>query len=309
MATAVLIKAHAVFFTVPAVIFYGNQKWPLVKKAIAIAVAMVPSAVYYLFILSSSNLEGQARMSFIPSLFLEPRFYKDWFIILKEVWGVLLIIAFVGMASNPFREGRKMFSFFLAGYLGMAFFFNYHIHTHDYYQLVLAIPISLGFAALCALPSHGKLKSLDYAAIVIGAAVVLIMISQAIPGFATLDEKVRDDNKTIERWSRLGEILRHAQKPVVLCPDYGRALSYYGWLPPPDYWPVAADIEAAKLKGYKVIGARDRIEKNHYDAFLFCTEFFMEAQRQPDLIDALNGFMPAYKTEGEIIFDLKRPRQ
>ncbi|NJN43488.1 MAG: phospholipid carrier-dependent glycosyltransferase [Anaerolineae bacterium] len=179
---AILSKAVALFpiggAAIALVLF--DRDWKSVLRDIQVwaigLLALSPGAVYYVYgIFIAGFLQGQAKQSFLPSLWLDPNYYLRWAKLGVEVVGVsTLILVLVGIFFWKRKTERVFLLGLWVGYGTYGLAFPYHIMTHDYYQLplipIVAISISpvIDLAARWLAATRSRLVPIAIAALLMG---------------------------------------------------------------------------------------------------------------------------------------------
>jgi hypothetical protein len=90
-------------------------------------------------------LKYQAGGSFIPSLWFKFFYWKGWISIIGKVVGYPAFFASLLGTLILIKDKSKYGILALwIGYINFGLIFNYHIHTHDYYQLQLIPLVAIG---------------------------------------------------------------------------------------------------------------------------------------------------------------------
>jgi 4-amino-4-deoxy-L-arabinose transferase-like glycosyltransferase len=310
---AILVKFSAAFFVIGgglgAVLGRESLKQAFRRPQLWVIVALgsLPGAVYLIYGIFVAGFLGQQFSGrFIPALLISPSYYLNWISTLNHVLGgAALAFALLGLFF--FRE-RSVFTFVTglwAAYFLYGIIFNYHIWSHDYYNLPL-IPIAalslapLSEAAMARLTeavAGSRVKRLLAASILaLGLAAVLLDVSAAL--------KSADYRPEASLWSEVGEQLGPQARLVALTEDYGLRLAYWGWLKPAP-WPLAGDIAYhADLRG-----AQDDFDER-FERLALKRDFFLvtlpdELDQQPLLKERLAAYPLFVQGEGYVVYDLR----
>lgn len=283
---------------------------------------LAPAVVFYVLQLTSGGFIGeQTEGSFIPSLLGQFKYWFGWLRMIGRNIGLEgLILALVGMVLQKDRRARWFLGGLWFGYFCYGLFFNYHIHTHDYYSMIV-IPI----AALSAPPALVRLSGFlrrqwverrtrligaVAAAGAVCAVVGLVVLKTASGGGLGPDAKSRikllgslagadmklldylgrgiDERGVVERYSRIGELVRHSDKTIYLTHDYGKSLTYHGELA--GYaWPGQIVFKKRQMTGQEELDVVKLLAEKIADEGM---EFFVstewdEFSKQPELRQAL----------------------
>ena len=229
------------------------------------AISLAPCIVYYAILLgsgASSDFEEHGSKFFIASLPLSGGYWRGWLVMIGRVVGWLpFLLALVGVASFRNQESGRTAGALLLAYFVYGLLFNYHIHTHDYYSLPLIAVVGLALGPILEVVVQrggGMVRRLTWrhwaaagaAGVVVlgGLAVVakkmnlrsmspeakatvkqsimLVGLSEKFygylnPGYYRVDEQVADQ-------TRIGEVVGHSANLLMLTPDHGHSLRYYG---------------------------------------------------------------------------------
>jgi hypothetical protein len=186
-------------------------------------------------------------------------------------------IPFVGALLGFLMSGQGLQKALLvglwSGYFVFGLVFNFHIHTHDYYQLQFIPVVALSIGPICAMllnriTYHRRLLAI--LAIIILAGVLTIGLNIQRGQFEDFYAKYKSQLKIIgalfgvnpqfkkflahdfEREVRIaqeiGEIVGHSDKVLFLDSNYGESLTYHGELS--GYgWPISTDTKNRRLRG------------------------------------------------------------
>jgi len=278
---------------------------------------LLPAATFYLIrFLAVTPVMPHTAGRFIPHLLLRPGFYAAW---LKRTLDAVgsggLLGAMLGILWLRRGLPRATAVSLWFGYVCYGLVFNYHVHTHDYYSLLL-LPI----VALCLGPVGEMLlvrlreatdSRLIRAAV---AAMLLGALSLAVGPGIIIDrrdaaEQAPKERATIRVAKKVGELVKHSTRTVLLTADYGNALKYYGWLAG-RWWPNDGDLRKEQLMGNPQLDAKTRFKTQYRSLapdFFIITDLDTFAKGR-DLRDFLtHNYTLLHGTEDYIIFDLTAP--
>jgi hypothetical protein len=285
---------------------------------------LLPSLAYYLpDILHGGRLSGQADLSFRPELLHTQYFWLNWRKLLVHVaqgYPPLAAAALGVCFARRGRARRTLIALWLS-YLVYGATFNYHINSHDYYQLPGVPIIALSLAALAEQlrwlsrnrPGHriqNTLGELVRVALAAGSVWLAFATLEAIESDA-YPRTHRDSNRRPDtRYQDIGRSVQHSLHTVFLTGDsYGGRLMFYGelagW-----YWPTHRDIHNAVNRGKPRFDPVQRLA----DLRAQGAEFFVssppdELPKQPTLFKLLrHDYRLHARTDDYLIFDLRRPR-
>ena len=272
------------------------------------AVGVLPAAAYYAHgMLPGGFLEGNADNSFLPQLLLDVSYWKGWLACaLKVVGKGALVAGLLGVLM--LREGapRRLLIGMWLGYVVFGVVFTYHIHTHDYYSLLLVptVALSLGPTAAVLLNRLAGLSGLwRYGVWGVLLFSILLGVREARWGLVRsgLEDK-------IEVCEELGEQVRHSSKTIHLAHYSGYPLRYYGNLAG-HRWNSGGDLRLRKLAGKDIPNAENELNRLILDcsAEYFIVTHFAELRKQPDLEEVLRQQFHLIKANKHyLIFDLTR---
>jgi len=264
---------------------------------------LLPGAAYFLYGTFTGTLGGQFGGRFIPALFINPSFYLGWLNMLNNVTGgVILMLALLGIFFFD-KEKRRFMLGLWGGYALFGFYFNFHIHTHDYYSLPL-IPIAalslapLLDAFLAKLTQRTNTPSLRFISIV-------FLFFGLIASFWNVRNQLNavDYRPQAEMWAEISA--KTAEYTIAgLTEDYGTRMSYWGWRAIIN-WPSYGDL----LYNEKRSGAQKDFEKQFAQFAskkdLFIVTDFNDLARQPFLADKLTTYPVFAEGDGYVIYQLQ----
>jgi hypothetical protein len=310
---AILVKFSAAFFVIGGglgvLLGHGSIRQVIRRPQawVLVALGVLPGALYLIHgIFIAGFLSQQFSGRFIPALLVSPAFYVNWIGTLNQVLGgALLALALLGMFFFRDRAARVFVLSLWAAYVLYGIFFDYHIWSHDYYNLpliplaalALAAPGDRFMAALTDTVDGSRLKRIAAASILaFGLLAVLLEVR------ATL--KSVDYRPETAMWVEVAERLGPEARVIALSRDYGSSLAYWGWLDSAA-WPQAGDI--AYHSGLR--GARDDFEARFQDLALK-RDFFLvtlpdELGLQPLLKERLDRYPILSEGDGYVIYDLR----
>jgi hypothetical protein len=262
-AIAALIKPMSLFFTMGC---FVAAAWPSRKPRGAswiargrarllawegwafLLLSMAPMAVYYAYgVFVTGEMQSETGGRFLPHLIGTGFFWSGWWTIARSiadawVWPLALIGALMARSGLP----RRLFAGCCAAYLLLGVVFTYHFATHDYYHLPALIIVALGAGAAVTRLEEAAARAPYRRAI--GAAGALLMLLVAAVWLqrsaATLGRL--DRSSELARFQRIGELVRHSQRTIMLTHDYGMPVRYHAHVTGPT-WPSTGDLTAADL--------------------------------------------------------------
>jgi 4-amino-4-deoxy-L-arabinose transferase-like glycosyltransferase len=120
-------------------IFTDKQTWAV------IGITIVPTVIYYIYGIATTNLGNQFGLRFFPSYWKDPTFYGRWLFMAAGFSGfAAMFAALVGILLYPTNRQRFIAIGLWVGYIVYGFTFPYHFITHDYYHLPIIIVVAYG---------------------------------------------------------------------------------------------------------------------------------------------------------------------
>jgi len=281
-ALAILVKPVAVFPLWPAFVLSGAISDGLGttlrnrRTWLFAGISLLPSAVYYVYGLYVAGfLAEQTSGRFLPELLLWPEYWSGWLKQAARVVGTgasrgvadlvigtaVLVAALVGVTLVRDRLMRGLVIGLLAGYALFGLVFTWHIHTHDYYSLLLVPIVAIPLGALLAEPlararAHGRYQAAlvwtCYAGILL-----LVAFTNGLRATRAMDWRAADSLVSTSR--EIGERIDHSTRTVMLARHYGKALMFYGETAG-SYWPSRSDLVLDEASGKDVPDARQRLK-------------------------------------------------
>ncbi|GBD96592.1 dolichyl-phosphate-mannose-protein mannosyltransferase [bacterium BMS3Abin06] len=347
-ALAMFIKPYSLFlifslFISLAVYRHGIRK-ALMNPNLLIftCLSFLPVVAYYIWGIFSNVgfLQEQAQASLLPQLLLKPYFWKDWLIMIGRVTGYIpFMAALLGFLIISRGLSRALLSGLWIGYFLFGLFFTVHIHTHEYYQLQFIPVVAFSIGQAGALAGSRLLNFLDSKKRVIIFALLLIVTiagmglairqmqregdkkglrtAAAFIGINTQFPKFikGDFRREVKIAEEIGEIVGHSTNTVLLTPNFGRVIAYYGELSGLP-WPISGSLRERKERGLRIPGKEELFNERYllirthgkyikYTPDFFIITDFREFENQTDLKEFLNANFPVTaRTEDYLIFDL-----
>lgn len=208
-----------------------------------------------------------------------------------------------------FRQGLPK-AILVGLWIGYALFgltFNYHIHTHDYYQLQFVPIVALSIAPIGILISdrlaqtcaqwHWRLALLG------------VLLFASLLYIREVRWSLRSpDPRQVSIAQEIGAITQHSTKAIFLTFAYGKPLKYHGEIAGQN-WPSGGDFRLEKLTGKQVLTAKERLDSliAQFSPEYFVITDFQELESQQDLKQYLTGAFPVLEQNHDyLIFDLRR---
>lgn len=311
---AIFIKLVGVFFVVgaglatvlarlkPGELLRNRQVWAMA------ALGILPAGLYLIYgILLRDFLGRQFSGRFIPGLLLSPLNYLQWATQAgAAAGGIFMMLGLLGLFFAPERRMRLFLYGLWSAYLLYGLIFDYHIATHDYYQLPLIPIVAVSLAPLGDRFGSGLAQVVPGPRLR-GIASVVLLYGLLSTVWAVRNEmKSEDFRAQAPLWAAIGEVLGPQSRVVGLTQDYGSRLNYWGWHAIA-VWPNAGDLSYHDLRGnpHEFEQLFDSLAKNRQ---YFLVTDFDELALQPELKQKLySGFAIYGQAEDYVIFDLGKP--
>jgi hypothetical protein len=310
---ALFIKFTAAFFVIGAALglallrfrfrdlFRNGQVWLIASLG---ALPAMLYLIYGLFI--KGTMGGQFAGRFIPALLLNPFNYLQW-ITKADVaaGGIFIMLALLGFLFINNQSLRGLLTGLWISYVLYGLFFDYHIATHDYYQLpfipIVALSLApLGnelFARLSASALRRYQRNAVYTLLLFGAFTVVWNVRNQM--------KATDYRPQAAMYAEVGELLNDGTV-IALTQDYGSRLEYWGGKTSLT-WPYVGDLTYSQARGVGFSFER-LFERYSSKRDFFLVTDFDELRRQPDLEEWLSHYPVIARANGYIIYQLK-PQQ
>lgn len=313
---AILIKPPCllpIFMVFICLAFYTHGFWRALTRPSSVLfcfAALLPSLVYYGWaIFITGSLQSQAQGSFMPYLMLHSFFWKGWLRLVGAVLGFAPVTAgLIGLVMLPQGPPRRLGLGMWLGYILFGLVFTYHIHTHDYYQLMFIpivayslAPVGYALSAHITRTSAGRAPRVFLVGIIVTSVLLVIYHVKRQLFHPYYDTQVKIAQE-------IGDAVQHSSKTVFLTPNYGTIIKYHGHLSG-NYWPNQGDFRGEILRGKRVLGAEERFNTHYLKGSpeYFIVTDYRELQRQPDLRKFLTQNFPVLvNNRNYLIFNLKR---
>ena len=218
--------------------------------------------------------------------------------------GVTIVLALLGFFIARDRSLRIYLFGLWGAYVLYGLYFDYHIATHDYYQLpfISLVAISIAPAADWLMSRLAELTTGRWTRL---AATGVLLYGVLATGWQVRGQiKAVDYRPEAARWALIGKLLGHGQNVVALTQDYGQRLNYWGWQNA-IVWPNSNDIDYHELRGTSINSRTSFANVTKGKTYFLVTDF-IELNRQPVLKAELAG-LPIYaQGDGYIIYDLRK---
>ncbi len=270
-------------------------------------ISLLPALLYYgYFILISGVMRWKVETSFMPHLLLQPFFWKEWLLLAVDGVGLMALAAgLLGVAMLSKGFPRSLVVALWAGYAVFGLAFNFHIHTHGYYQLQLIPIVALSFGPLVDL-SLERLRRVCtpwywWFPVVGGMALIFVFGVREVRG-----RLVRPNFESEAVSGSIGAAVGHSSRVVYLSPFYGRPLKYYAEIAG-DYWPRPFMYWLYGLPGGRAISLEERFQELDFVPEYFVITNFREYEaHHADLRDFLtNNCRLVAQTDDYLIYEIE----
>lgn len=270
--------------------------------------SLLPATIFYINgIFFAGFLRSQAKGSFILNLFFSSAFWKGWLNQIKSVVGYdALVVALLGVFL--FRRGipKALLMGLWIGYVLFGLIFNYHIHTHDYYQVQFIPIIALSIAPIGVHIAGILVKSITHWHWRLALMGVLLFAS-----FLYIkDMRWRlgsQDLRQVSIAQEIGLVTQHSTQTLFMTFAYGKPLKYHGEISGHE-WPHEGDLQKEKIESKQEFTAEERLELliTQFSPEYFIVTDFKEFESQQDLNQYLMRTFPIIsQTNDYVIFDLR----
>lgn len=271
--------------------------------------SIVPVTVYTLYGIYAGFLGGQFAFRFFPELWGTGAFYLQW---LGQIDGVVSLGAFSLALVGIFVAARRQMAFLAGLWLGYFVFgmtFDYHITTHDYYNLMLVplVALSLAPVADAFLERASSLRVGWVPRAVLTGLIVFMVSVQIWNSYVTLNRE--DWRPDVVFWQALSVKLGPDSGQVLtISQDYGYRLAYWGWKDV-DPWYTVGDLELRELDGRNVDTTQRFEDRVAGKKFLVVTQM-KSFDADPALKAYVNQhFNVVARGSGFLIYDLAHPKE
>ena len=306
---AVFIKLPAIFpivlmFLGITIITLGFKKTLGSLQAWVMAVLfLVPSAIYYLFIIPSSSSEWLASTLPLIKNWVSPSFYIRWIIFAGGLVDLgIAFISIVGVWLLPAKKRIIPLALWL-GYILYGLAFPHYITTHEYYSIPLIPAIALSLAPLAGLVFN---RFTDQGRVAKFSMVAILAFSLFYSGWMSRSILLSKDyrNEAIA-WQNMRQGLPPTGDLIGITHEQGYRIAYYGWrhVTP---WPyTAADEQALASSADPQAEFQTRFENFVKGQEYFVITLFGEFDSQPLLKTYLFGHYSIYSQgDGYLVFNL-----
>ncbi|HEY2981924.1 MAG TPA: glycosyltransferase family 39 protein [Anaerolineales bacterium] len=310
---AILVKFSSVFFVIGGGVGVLLGREPL-KQAMRrpqvwamAALGVLPGASYLIYgVYIGGFLGRQFGGRFIPPLLVSPAFYLNWIAALDHVLGgAVLMLALLGLFFFRERSTRVFVTALWIAYFLYGIFFDYHIWSHDYYNLPLIPLAALSLAGLAdwfmarlteAVDGSRRRQIAAASILTLGLVAVLLDVHSVLGS--------SDYRPEAARWMAISAQLGPQARVTGLTEDYGSRLAYWGWLDSAA-WPLSGDLSYHS----DLRGAQDDFQER-FAQLALKRDFFLvtlpdELDLQPLLKQRLADYPIFAQGGGYVIYDLR----
>jgi 4-amino-4-deoxy-L-arabinose transferase-like glycosyltransferase len=286
----------------------NNMKSMITSGLWFLAIVGIVTLPYYLSGLLPANgfLRGYSSVSIMPQLWFRPYFWGGWFDLIRMTAGFIpFILGLIGILLTNKGILRSLLFGLWLGYLFFCLLFTYHIHTHDYYHLIL-IPViamslaPIGSAVFKAIKDEPILRWLFVGILIFGAAA---SVHETRSRWKAVQNYVQAEVLTA---AQIGQALNHNYDVINLASYYAKPLKYHAEIGG-KRWPYTYDFRANEIIGLENKSTENRLQE---DLKLYPLKYFVvsdmeEFNRQQDLKKLLYDNFPVFKeTKNYVIFSL-----
>jgi hypothetical protein len=270
---------------------------------VSVAPILLYSAYAYFF---AGFLKDQVEGRFVPGMYLREDYWLGWLRLVSNTVGKWpLIISLAGILLVRPGLGRAFLVGLWTGYVVYGLVFTIHIHTHDYYHLMLIpiVALSLGGAAEALLERLAACQGVfRLGAWTLLAFAILLSVRASLPLLNDAGFEAR-----IELDKEIGEIVSHSGNSIILDGFYGNRLKYHGKLAG-KYWPTRNDFESFRMLGEPHAKGKELLSQliAERSPEYFIISDLSQLEGQDELKEALDaGYAVVAETPDYIIYDLK----
>ncbi len=280
-------------------IFADKQTWLLV------GITLVPTVVYYIYGILTSNLGSQFGLRFFPAYWKDPSFYGRWIFMAAGFSGfAAMLAALVGILLYPTNRERFIAIGLWVGYLAYGFTFPYHFLTHDYYHLPILLVVAFGLIPVADFLVRTVVEKKGWIWQAGLAGILMLGVGMQMWG-ARNTMAVANYRDDIAYYRDLGKVIGQGAKIIQVSGDYGYRLAYWGWVSGA-YWPSTMDTDLRTLAGQSAPDFPTEFAANTKGMDEFVITSLGELNRQPELKQYLADNYPLLKRgDGYLIYNLK----
>jgi hypothetical protein len=308
---AILVKSVAVFPLLGAAAglvisraswkhtFTDRQTWLLV------GITIVPSLIYYIYGIITSDLGSQFGLRFFPAYWIDPSFYGRWIFMAAGFSGfAAMFTALIGILLFPSNRERFIAIGLWIGYIAYGFTFPYHFVTHEYYHLPILLVVAFGLIPVADLLVRFVFEKKGW--VWQAGLVGILMLGVGMQMWGSRNSMaVSNFRADIAYYQDLGNLIGHGKKIIQVSGDYGYRLAYWGWVDG-DYWPSTMDTDLRAQAGQDAPEFSPEFSQKTAGMDEFVITALGELDRQPQLREHLADNYPvSARGEGYLIYNLK----
>jgi 4-amino-4-deoxy-L-arabinose transferase-like glycosyltransferase len=276
-----------------------------------LAIVSITTLPYYLagLLPETGFLRGYSSVSIMPRLWFKPYFWGGWFDLIRMTAGYIpFIMGLMGILLTDKGILRSLLLGLWLGYLFFCLLFTYHIHTHDYYHLILIPVIAMSLAPIgSAVFKMMRLQNNNRIFRWIFAGILIFGVAASVHETRSRWKAVQDYVQTeISSALEIGEILNHSPNVISLASYYAKPLKYHAEIGG-KRWPYTYDFRANEVIGLENKPAQLRLQEDlkAFPLKYFAVSDLEELNRQQDLKKLLYDNFPVFnETKNYVIFSL-----
>lgn len=314
------------------------------RAALFGVISVLPVAVYYLILIwTTKDMGGQASLSFVPSLLGKGFYWRGWAEMLGRVCGFIPLIVALWATWREQNGGKR--AFLIGGWVGYVLYglvFNFHIHTHDYYSMLVLPVLALALGRVVAVAGARATDFLvsPVRAVVVGTATIAVAVggflaAKQLRHSGSLPAGTKNAVLTAGAWlgvskkfllflqqrpaqfaaqvavmKEIGETVGHSTRTLLYDSDGGRALRYHGELAGRDIMVHRMAIDGKRATDPEADAAAmiEGLMATVHPEYLVATDLHEFNIAQPALRAAVAKRYPILKeTKDFVVFDLRHP--
>jgi len=230
------------------------------------------------------------------------RYFLGWGSIITDVIPfAVLIFAFASTLLSE-KRGRYLSIGLWVGYVIFGLFLPYHIHTHDYYSLILVPVSAIALAKVAQIVAEFASSRERIWKIGLVLLAVLAVLYPTWNVYKTLNDK--DYRGEPSGWARLSEAIPADASVIALTHNYGENVAYYSNRLV-SLWPSNSEVDFHALSENGIPIDFDTYFNQKVAPFeFFLVTLFGEFNAQPMLMEKLSEFQVHAEGPGFIVYDL-----
>jgi 4-amino-4-deoxy-L-arabinose transferase-like glycosyltransferase len=285
-----------------------NMKSVITNSFWFLTIVGIVTLPYYLSGLLPANgfLRGYSSVSIMPRLWFKPYFWGGWFDLIRMTAGYIpFITGLFGILLTSKGILRSLLLGLWLGYLFFCLLFTYHIHTHDYYHLILIPVIALSLAPIGRAVFNVTRDEPFLRWVFVGILIFSVAgsVHETRSRWKAVENYVRSEVSTADE---IAKVLDHRSDVISLASYYAKPLKYHAEIGG-RRWPYGYDFRGNEIMGRENISAEQRLQEDlkQYSLKYFVVSDMEEFNRQPELKKLLYEDFPVIKeTKNYVIFSL-----